>query len=149
MKPLETPRRWLFLGIAGTLLILTQPVFSVLRYYWNLQTGAYPVNADSIGIPIYYEFISWMILAPVALCGLWWAVWKYPNARPVFGWNRQRPIWNVFWTILFTLLIAACALEVPHALRRANLPAIINVILWIFLFLCLRAVVVFKRSFIT
>lgn len=149
MKPLETPKKWLFLGIAGSILIITQPVISVLHYSWNLHMGAYPVNADSIGIPIHYEIISWVVLAPIALCGLWWRVWKYPKARPVWGWNRQRPKWSLFWTIVFGFLIATCVLEIPHALRWLNLPTILNVTLWLILLLWLRAVIVFKRSLIT
>ncbi|HWL53016.1 MAG TPA: hypothetical protein VNQ90_11310 [Chthoniobacteraceae bacterium] len=148
LRQLQTPTPWWLLGIAGTLLILVQPIFSVLYYYWNLRMGAYPAHADSIAIPIFYAFVSWVILAPIALGGLWWAVWKHPEARPVFGWNRQRPIWSGVWTAVFVLLYAACVFSIPGALRWLNLPEMVNITLWIGLLLCLRAVVIFKRSVI-
>ena len=147
--PLKTPKEWISLGTAGTLLVALQPAFSFLHYFWSLRMGAYPVNSDSIGIPIYNEFLSWLIVAPIALCGIWWAVWDYHDAKLIFGWNRKRPTWSLFWTVLSTILIVGTVLELTYALSWMNLPSIINLSLWICLFLCLRAVVVFKRFLVT
>jgi hypothetical protein len=148
MISIKTVSKWKTAGLAGTCLIAIQPVFSYLHYSWNLKMGAYPTNADSIGIPIYDEFIGWLVFAPIALIGLWWAVWKAPGPRSIWEWNNKRPIWCIIWSVIFSLLAIATAIEIPFALRWLNIPTVINDTLLIYLYLHLRVNVAFKKFII-
>jgi len=127
-------------------LILFQPLFTVAHYGWNQEMGAYPVNADSIGIPISQELVAWIIFAPVALLGVWWALSKYPGPVSLLAWNRVRPVWSAFWSLCFGFLLFCVLTEVPFDLRWLNPFSLLNDGLWLLLFSQLRALVVMKRG---
>jgi hypothetical protein len=135
------PLSWLTL-----LLILVQPIFSISHYFWNDMAGAYPINADSIGIPIFREIISWIFLAPVALIGAFWALTRHFHPIPLLKWNEHRPIWSSIWTGVFALLLLVVLGDIPFNLRWVNVPSLLNDGLWIYIFLQLRALVVAKEG---
>ncbi len=149
LERLETSRHWIAAGGLGSLLLLAQPVFCALHFFWNLMMGAYPPEADSITIPIYHGVIAWMLVAPIGFCCLWWAIWKCPGGFPIFGWNRRRPIWSTLWTTVFFFLVFVCLVEIPYHLRWVNLPSLINAVAWAIVFIYLRAAVTFKKFLVT
>jgi hypothetical protein len=57
----RTPNRKLTLWIFALLYLLVQPVVEAIYYITNQSRGAYPVNADSIAIPIFQFTFGWLI----------------------------------------------------------------------------------------
>jgi hypothetical protein len=143
-----TPERHWPVTIFAIALILSQPLFTVAHYGWNQQMGAYPVNADSIGIPISQDLIAWVLFTPVALLGIWWVLSKYSGPVSHLAWNWDRPFWSVFWSLLFGLLLFCVLTEVPFDVRWLNPFSLLNDGLWFLLFSQLRALMVMKRGWV-
>jgi len=144
----STPEQRWSLTTFAVALILSQPLFSVAHYGWNQQMGAYPVNADSIGIPISQDLIAWVLFAPVALLGVWWTLSKYSGHTSLGAWNGHRQIWSAFWSVIFGVLWLGALLDVPFSLRWLNPFSLLNDGLWLLFFSQLRALAVMKQGWI-
>ncbi len=80
----ETPNKRRTFLIFSYLLVLAQPIFSFSNYTWNLVSGAYPSDADSIMILICSEFIAWLIWMPIFLFKfLKWTLADYTGSIPL------------------------------------------------------------------
>ena len=80
---LATPKHraslWVFANLAW---IATAPA-SALYFYRQLQRGAYPMEADSIGLPI-VGIAMWVIVLLVPLnFTWWWLLRRYPGSVPL------------------------------------------------------------------
>lgn len=117
----------------------------VQAYYdRTLHLNYYSPDADSTGIPIAGEAISTVMLFPVIVVCLLLVLWDFPARCSWFAWNKKQWIWSAFWTLLFGLFIYQTAdylMENLHIGLQRN--AAVNVV-WIFIWLELRAVVVSK-----
>jgi len=142
---LSTPKTRTPLLVYGILLVLVQPVFSAAHYMWNLDRGAYPPDADSIGIPIIGEWIAWFFLAPLAILLVVLALKKYNSTIPLFGRKSFAPRLLVT-NIMFGLLIGLSLLTLDEFFAYANVPVLIDVVLIVYLLLSLRAVVTAERG---
>ena len=132
------------------LLILSQPIFSICFYSWNLLRDVYPPNADAIAIPIASDFIAWIIWAPLLLFVLSSTVFKaYPESIPLVNWNRDRPIWSILWTLLFLAVHSIALSNLPYDFKVGNHFEFIDTCLWTWLYLCLRAIIVAKPDILS
>ena len=129
-------------------LLLSQPLFTHFYYTTMLARGAYPPNADSIAIPIYHEFYAWIIFLPLELTIIAYILMHYPGSISLFTWNKERKLWSILWLIIFGLLILDAIWGLTIALEWLNWPEIINSMLFIFLYLYLRAIVTTKKGWI-
>jgi hypothetical protein len=148
MELLRTPQRKRPLMLFAVLLILSQPIFIPLHYLWNELAGAYPPDADSIGIPIFFGWIAWIIFAPVAFACSVWALARYPGSVWLFNWDYNRPGWSIGWSFVFLLLVMALGLEIFSDLRWVNLPSLLNDGMWMLLLIELHSIVIAKERWI-
>lgn len=63
---LRTPKNRMSVAIIAAVLYLTAPLVEWFYYSIELARGSYPVNADSIGLPIGLFTIVWLIGLPLA-----------------------------------------------------------------------------------
>jgi hypothetical protein len=83
----------------AAVLYLTAPIVERFYYSTELARGSYPVNADSIGLPIGLFTIVWLIGLPVAAALIWFVLRSYPGSVSVFGFNAARPYWSAVWSL--------------------------------------------------
>lgn len=79
-------------------------VAEVQSYILELRRGAYPVDADSISIPIAAVVLGWLLASPFVAFLAWW-LWRTPTVR--FSWlalDRSRPIWCLVWSAVLGVL---------------------------------------------
>src|SRR5260370_35709180 len=99
---IRTPaKRWQYLLLVNLLWFLIIPT-AILYYSRRLDEGAYPVDADSIGIPIVETAIAVFAAVPFLNILLWITSRQYPGSVSVVGYtgNRGRRYW--IWTVLAT-----------------------------------------------
>ena len=139
---LYTPRKAWQLAITAVIIYASAPMFAIAYYSEMQRKGAYPPDADSLGIPFYYvtQAAKWLSLPFLAVVLL--LVWRYPGSVPLRVWNSARPVWSWAWTILFGVAIAAAASSLVDVWRWKLPLELLNVVLWVWLLLAFRAVVV-------
>ena len=95
--------------------------FAETRFYQHeLERGAYPTDADSIGIPIAASVFGWLLLTPLIAWIVWWLVWRGSPAR--FSWlafDRGRMTWSIAWTIGLTCFAFAELWSASEATLRS------------------------------
>jgi len=143
MRMFKTPKTRAALIALAVVLYLTAPIVEWFYFSNELGRGHYPVNADSIALPLGSFIIGWLIGSPVAVVLLWFSMRSYPGSVSLFGFNRARPYWSLGWSILFAFLVFEA---VFFAMQSAVLVHPIDMIqstLMAYLFLCLRSSIVY------
>ena len=112
----RTPQRVHGPLLLGLVLYTAAPLLDAQYYSTMLRRGAYPPNADSIGIPIAFSFAAGLLFAPVFLGLLWVALRRYVPGTPLGVWRRDRMI--VSWAASVGCL-AVGALAVESAIYMA------------------------------
>ncbi|MBI1784202.1 hypothetical protein HYR69_03580 [Candidatus Sumerlaeota bacterium] len=114
-------------------------------YLTSQRRGAYPINADSIAIPIAQFMRGWWGFLPFLLAFYWFALRAYPGAVSLFSINKSRPIWSVFWSLLFLAFIFAEVLSIPSRPDFFVYPLdIAQMLLGLYLALCFRSLLMFS-----
>jgi uncharacterized membrane protein YeaQ/YmgE (transglycosylase-associated protein family) len=139
------PKAWQ-LAIGALAVYASAPLFSIAYYSEMLRKGAYPPYADSIGIPISENVRAAEFLAPVFGAILLLLLYRYPGSVSLKAWSPTRPAWSWLCTVLFGLLIGAVATGLIEAWRWKLPLEFLNIALWIWMLLHLRAVVVARQS---
>ena len=134
---------------AGTCLLWTVRAALVTPYYQRKDAlGYYTAASDSIGIPIFGEWIATAVLLPVVFIALWLLL----DDRPAdYGyswamWNKARWGWSGAITLLFAALFAFTTTLLVENIRLGlpfNAAANIG---WLAVWLELRAVAVSKLN---
>ncbi|MEO9179546.1 MAG: hypothetical protein ABI221_01525 [Candidatus Saccharimonadales bacterium] len=140
---LTTPKHRKAVLLPGLALLLSQPVFTFFNYSINLNKGIYSPNSDSIGIPIFSEFVIWFFLIPFAIYGLVWATRRYPGKVPLISAKSKNP--SLKWDIAFAFLIFGVIIARLDSIYYLNMVSIIDVVLLILLLIELR-VIILARS---
>ena len=97
---IRTPaKRWQYLLFVNLLWFSIIPT-AVLYYSRLLQEGAFPTDADSIGIPIMGTAIAVLAAAPFLNVLLWITSRRYPGSVSVFGATGSRGTSYWIWTVL-------------------------------------------------
>jgi hypothetical protein len=93
---------------------LASPFVVTFHYHTRWQRGDYPVNADSIGLPI----IGYLILVlPVFLVLLCVGIRRFKGQVSLFSWNTQRWGWSLIWTLVFVFLSYQSAMMMIDAVQ--------------------------------
>jgi hypothetical protein len=87
--------------ILAAVLFLTAPLVVTRYYYVELEHGSFPIEADSIGIPIFSFVILTVVTAPLTWGVIWLCARRYPGAVSLVVWNVERPLWSALWTCAF------------------------------------------------
>ena len=139
MNWLRTPRSlWFVAGLAAFLYVFA-PVENALFYWIQRERGAYPPNADTIAIPIYYFTQALLWLAPVYALLTWAALRKYVGGRSWWEFDTDRWLVSAFWTLLYGGLAAQNVYEAGHSALMRMPVSVLCALLWAYLFLCVRA----------
>jgi hypothetical protein len=85
---------------------MPQPVAAWWFYHLELELGAYPIDADGIGIPILLFIAGWLVWTPLIVWLVWWIATR--GSRGPLSWlafDRAHAIWCGLWSLL--LVVAA------------------------------------------
>lgn len=135
-KPCFTFFLWLILWVAQAWLMP--------RYFERmLHLGAYPVNADSIAIPIAGTYGLVFFGGPFVGLFVWWVVWKPLTESPGWtGWCRDRWGWSLCWSVIFGFFVFETVQSFfDYILSGLALNALAD-IGWLYVHLSLRAIVI-------
>ena len=122
IQVVRTPRsKWLLL--LGLFLAYCATPLAVASYYsTELRRGAYPVEADSIGIPIFQSVVLLLTITPVVVIGAWMPVRNYRPSASLWAWAPSRPLAATLWTTflgalaLAEMVLAIALAQTAHAL---------------------------------
>jgi hypothetical protein len=113
----RTPQRVHGPLLLGLVLYVAAPLLDIQYYSAMLRRGAYPTNADSIGLPIGFSFAASLLFAPVFLVLLWVALRRYAPGTRLNVWRRDRMA--LTWAATLGCL-AISALAVESAIYMAS-----------------------------
>jgi len=133
----RTFKQWKHLLWYGLAVLITQPLFSVGHYWWNFNQNAYTPEDDSIAIPIVSEFLLLIVVAPIILYLIFKLRARYPGRISLWVMPRLRSAYII--TLIFAVMIAAGLGSVYEVIAYKNVPLAVNVALWLWLMLNLRA----------
>jgi hypothetical protein len=139
----KTPENKSSVAILAGLLYLTAPIVEWVFYSTELARGTFPVNADSISIPLFGFMVVWLIGAPEAVLIVWFVLRSYPGRVPLFGINRNRPIWSFVWSAVFVFLVYKLLSFDFQSVFRANPLDVVQSTGLALLFLYIRCSVVY------
>jgi hypothetical protein len=126
------------------LLLWVGRLWLIPRYFERtLELGYYPPEADSITIPIMANGMLTVVLGPVYAIVLWLLLRRSPiERRSWLGWNHNRPIISLAWTILFGALAALIVQQLVEDIRIGLYWNALADVGWLALWLAVRAMVV-------
>lgn len=140
---LRTPKNRISVAASAAVLYLTAPIIEWFYYSTELARGSYPVNADSIGLPISLFTIVWLIGLPLVAALIWLALRSYPGSVSLFGFNAARPYWSVVWSVLFAYLVFQDVFFCVQSAFLGNPLDVAQSGLMAYLLLCLRSSIVY------
>jgi hypothetical protein len=144
----RTPKAKRTVWLLAVVSILAEPIVEVVYYTTNLRRGAYPVNADSIAIPIYQFTFGWLVTLPVVLAFVWFVLRDYPGSVSFLAYNTERPVWSFLWSAVLLLLVASYVWFAVQSITRGFPLDVAAALLSIYLLLCFRSSIVFSRAFV-
>ena len=130
--------RWHFASLAAFLYV-TAPVVNAVYYWVEDGRGAYPSNADSIGIPIYYFAIALLVFSPIYAALVWLATRSYQGSLSLVAFNLRRPLWSGFWSLLLGGLVLVNLHDAAEKAIRVLPLDVVSDLAWTYLLLCLRS----------
>jgi hypothetical protein len=84
---------------------VTQPIVVAVFFRRELFRGAYPTDADSIGIPIFGFAIIWALLTPLVAWIVWRGLRQAPEHSSLLAFDRMRPVAATAWSVGFAIMI--------------------------------------------
>lgn len=145
MGLLKTPRSlWIVAGLAA-LLYVVAPLENIVFLRTQLDRGAYPVNADSIGIPIYMFTTGFLILSPVYVLFAYAALRRYIGGVSLLAFDADRWLRSTFWTLIYGGLAAVAIYQVGYYIQLRMPVSVVVSALWAYLLLCVRASLAARR----
>ncbi len=122
--------------------------FAFVPYYYERtqELGRYPINGDSIGLPIIEELVVTGVLFPLLMLCLWLILRRFPQRCSWLAWSKKRWAWSAGWTLLFGFFVY---LTVSNLVENIQLKLPFNAIAnvgWAMVWLELRAVTVSKLT---
>lgn len=142
---LRTPKNRATVVVLAIVLYLTAPL--VEWYYFNneLTRGSFPVNADSILLPISIFLTGWVVGAPVVALFLCYALQQYPGQVSLFSFNRARRYWSLIWSVILVAPIFYDVFFAVQSAYRLQPLDVLQALLTAYLLLCLRASIIHRK----
>lgn len=129
-----------------SLLYLTSPIVEFNRLYSDFLRGAFPPDRDSIGVPIELFLIVWLAGIPLVLGFTVWAALRYLPKVSLLGFNRESFAWSAIWTLIFGYFTLDTLLVTLLNISGGYLFETIQGLLLTYLFLVIRATIVFQKG---
>jgi hypothetical protein len=144
---LRTPKNRIAVIFLAVALYLTAPLVEWYFYTTELARGSFPPDADSIAIPLFRFVIVWVLGSPIAALLVGFALQDYPGAVSLFAFNRARPVWSAFWTLVFGFLIFKHLTFAFASAQKLQPFDVIQPLLLAYLMLCLRSSLIYSNFF--
>lgn len=144
---MQTPRMKRTVWLLTLLSVFAQPFVEFVYYSTNLDRGAYPVDADSISIPLFQLAFGWLVTLPAVLAFVWFALRDYPGSVSFIAHNSRRPIWSFVWSLVLLLLAASYVWFAFQSIMRGFPLDVAAALLSTYLVLCFRSSIIFSRAF--
>jgi hypothetical protein len=144
---ITTPKKARSLGIFIVLMWLAAPIVEAAYYNIQLSKGAFPVDADSISIPIIQFTIGWLMVTPVIAVVSYWILKHYTPGVSIFIWNHKRPSWSFVITAVFFLHLGLEGKFLINSINKTNLLDSADTVASLYLTALIRAsVVAYNKS---
>jgi len=139
MALLRTPRSlWIVASLAAFLYVFA-PVENIVFLRTQLDRGVFPVNADSIGIPIYWFTLMLIVLSPVYVLFAYAALRRYVGGVPLWAFDTSQWLRSTVWTLVYGGLVATAVYQVGYYIQLRMPLSVAVSVLWAYLLLCIRA----------
>jgi hypothetical protein len=144
---IKTPKKIRTVGILWMIMNLNTLVLFFISYRISLQKYGFMLNAENIA-PLFKDFIpGWFLTSLVDIFFLWVASRKYPGQVNIFMHRKERPLWSLFWSILFGLIILSKFLLLSLNLTFGNLIYLPSLMISVYVLGCIRCGVINSNSF--
>ena len=130
--------KWHF-ALLAAFLYVTAPLVETVYYRVEDERGAYPANADTIAIPIYFFTIALLAFSPLYAVLVWLGTRSYRGGLSLFAFNSNRPFWSGFWSLLLGGLILVNLYDAAEKAVRVLPLDVASDLAWTYLLLCLRS----------
>lgn len=134
-----TPKSRKTVLFTAAALFVTVPLVVAQYYYAELRHESFPIEADSIGLPIFGFVVVLLATAPVTWAVVGLCAHRYPGAVSLATWNRERPLWSAFWTCAFTAAALVFLLLTPWSGAARHPFLIAHVLIDLYFLLVLRS----------
>lgn len=143
---LQTPEHKITVVALSVFLYLTAPFVEWWFYTTELVRGSFPANADSISIPLFQFMFGWVVFAPVAALIIWFCLRDYQGKRSLFGFNRERLVWSLIWSLIFAYPTFDEIFFIGESLYKLQPFDALQSLLNSYVLLCLRSAIVYRRT---
>lgn len=144
---LRTPKNRISVIFLAVALYLTAPLVEWYFYTTELARGSFPPDADSISIPLFQFTVVWILGTPVAALLIWFALRDYPGSVSLFTFNRERPFWSAFWTLLFGYLVFHDLVFAVTSVQKSQFLDTAQSLLLVYFQICLRSSLIYSNCF--
>lgn len=127
----------------------TTPFVEAIYYYTEQSRGAYPVDADSISIPIFQFLIGWLAVSPFVALFVWWSLRSYPGSVSFFTFNFQLKILGGLSWLATVALLASSIRFGLQSFNAAHWTDVAAVLLECYLALCINGVLQTRDHYFT
>jgi hypothetical protein len=142
----STPQSRKTVLVIAAVLFLTAPLVVAQYYYAELQRGSFPIEADSIGIPIFSFIVTLIVTAPITWGVVCLCARCYPGAVSLSTWNGNRLGWSVFWTLAIVGAALVFLLLTPWSGAARHPLLIAHVLVDLYFLLVLRSGLVAQQG---
>lgn len=146
---MRTPERKRTLVSLAVLFWLTTPFVEAVYYSNEQSRGAYPVNADSISIPIFQFLMGWLVFSPFVVLFVWWALRSYPGSVPFLAFNHQLKTLGVLSWLATTFLLSKSIMFGLKSVNTAHWMDVASVLLECYLAFCFNGVLQAKGRYVS
>jgi hypothetical protein len=126
-------------------LYLLRPLVDYFYYTTGLRMGAFPTNADSIGIPLSAGWAAWFIGWPIILLLTIAVALIYTGNLPFTFFDRTRPVWSLLWTAPVLILTVWTLLGATYNLRYLQIVDFVDAVMVSYVLLSLRSSLIAYR----
>ena len=142
----QTPdKKWkmILISVIGYLM---WPISEYIWYSHAQKQGEFPVNADTISIPLFQSFFGWLLLLPFYGLVVWLSIRKYSGNINIFVWLKNKHLWTIFWTMFWSIIVI---FEFSELFRSIGNTTYIDILFWviqIWLAISFRALLVYQKK---
>lgn len=132
-----------------SLLVCILYIFNILTvwrdYYLRFMKGEFPVEADSIGLPMGLYLIVWLFGILLVALVIWAIFRSRTDGKSLLAINHDRPLINILVGLVTVFLVSWNIFYILESMFDLDPVNLVYASFEIYLFLCLRVVFVFLK----
>lgn len=114
------------------------------RSYWiDFLRGAFPVEADSIGLPMGRYLIVWVGAIPFATVAIWCIAETNTDHLSILSYNSRRQVLSFTVSLLFIFALSWNLFHIVERSSRNDLLSAAYAVAETYVLACLRVVIIF------